>query len=620
MKKQNFQQSLLAVGVIAALGLSGTAIAAEAKPVTETFDVTNVAKATYQVDGVEQGEVESNPVTVTVSKVIKFELTNNNDKKVTPDGTVTFDHKLTNKGNTDDTYTVKVEDLTSGDDFDYTGTTVKYKKPGMATYEEIPPEGITLKPDETADIQVTTKASDNDINEAGKLKVTAESTLNPAESGKVTNIDTAVTVTPIFAIKKTAEVTQIIAGSTAPFEYRIEIKNTGNMDANGITIEDALPAGLVFADDKELSVQVNGSNADHTDASTGNTLVLTGINIAKESAETLVVKFKVKPVNATDGTTYENIATVKYTPTGDGTEGGGAEIIDTSKHDDDVAGDPNDTNDTPAPKIQVLKPGLTFESPEEITLPPTGANDTNDSVFKHTITNTGTTDQNNLKLTTDVTLDSGNISQTIYVDNGDGIFNPSEDTIYAGTTLPTIKPGKHLDIFVVNTATNANPGTDGVSALREEYTIKVSGSGLATTANLPSVTDKVKIAALELKKEQAVAACEADLSSLTFSKAAITEDVEPGQCIYYQISAINHLPSSNPTQQLKEITNLMISDTLDEVGTGIGKVTFNNDITNTGLTNAATYDSGSKTVSSAGNTLAAEATAKVNFSVTINER
>ena len=66
MKSNNFNYSLLAVGVAAVMGISTGATAAVSGTSTKSPTIVNVAEATYSVNNVEQPKVKSNAVTVNI--------------------------------------------------------------------------------------------------------------------------------------------------------------------------------------------------------------------------------------------------------------------------------------------------------------------------------------------------------------------------------------------------------------------------------------------------------------------------------------------------------------------------------------------------------------------------
>ncbi|WP_300475308.1 hypothetical protein, partial [uncultured Psychrobacter sp.] len=76
MKPNAFKYSVLTVGVIAAMGIAGTANADDVTySLDDAFAVKNIATATYNVTGNNtQQTAESNEVTITVSETGAFSL------------------------------------------------------------------------------------------------------------------------------------------------------------------------------------------------------------------------------------------------------------------------------------------------------------------------------------------------------------------------------------------------------------------------------------------------------------------------------------------------------------------------------------------------------------------
>lgn len=118
MKSNNFNYSLLAVGVAAVMGISTGAMAAKPTGGTGTgsFDVTNKAEATYKVAGNDQSQTAtSNEVTVKVNELSSFSLLSDNvDTPINPqaNSTATFTHTLKNEGNVNDSYILDLKMLT----------------------------------------------------------------------------------------------------------------------------------------------------------------------------------------------------------------------------------------------------------------------------------------------------------------------------------------------------------------------------------------------------------------------------------------------------------------------------------------------------------------------------
>jgi len=63
MKSNNFNYSLLAVGVAAVMGISTGAMAKTTQSLGGEATINNVASATYKVGEIDQKEVKSNQVT-----------------------------------------------------------------------------------------------------------------------------------------------------------------------------------------------------------------------------------------------------------------------------------------------------------------------------------------------------------------------------------------------------------------------------------------------------------------------------------------------------------------------------------------------------------------------------
>ena len=124
MKSNTFNYSLLAIGVVAAMGIT-TANAATTSGATSSgvAPINNIATASYSIGTIVQPTVTSNAVTVNVSETANFILyaTNgtsatddkNEDIATTPGATATFEHILINEGNVSDTYNINT---TANDD------------------------------------------------------------------------------------------------------------------------------------------------------------------------------------------------------------------------------------------------------------------------------------------------------------------------------------------------------------------------------------------------------------------------------------------------------------------------------------------------------------------------
>ena len=293
MSNRLFKQSVLAISVISALGLAGTANAAKSTA-ESTPTIDNIATATYSIDGVAQAQVESNKVTVNITQSAAFSLTATTDDGnltddfnsavvVTPKGFVTFNHTLTNSGNLEDTFTM---DLTSGGtiaglptsgtgSYDLAASNVTYviynaddtvKSTTTVSGTDFQNATITLKPNERAQITVSAKTTDNVGGDKQNLTLSATSaffTTNDPTKATLTNIDNSTTKLPVFKITSKVSSTLDLNDPNSKVTYTITIRNDENApyatDATNINVFDGLPAGLRLADVPNLSVSNNAT-------------------------------------------------------------------------------------------------------------------------------------------------------------------------------------------------------------------------------------------------------------------------------------------------------------------------------------------------------------------------
>ncbi|WP_201614504.1 DUF11 domain-containing protein [Psychrobacter sp. JCM 18902] len=304
MKSNNFNYSLLAVGVAAVMGISTGANAAVSGTSTKSPTIVNVAEATYSVNNVEQPKVKSNAVTVNISEQISFSLLAQNSGNaddinsggnVTPEKVVAFVHRLENTGNRTDEYTVNLSNITNGSgdqaDYDLGASTVSYQlfeaggtaATGSGTSgTDIPVNSIltgtnnvfTLTAGQYVVFTINAKTKGNKGGDTQKLTLTATSTAlstnTPAGVSKtLTNTDTSSTVLPVFGIVKSITDTLNLNDLDDTATYSIKVTNDGRATyaaaATGITVRDTLPAGLIL---------VTGS-VKSTDATSGASVVET---------------------------------------------------------------------------------------------------------------------------------------------------------------------------------------------------------------------------------------------------------------------------------------------------------------------------------------------------------
>ncbi|WP_394211671.1 beta strand repeat-containing protein [Psychrobacter piscatorii] len=303
MKPNSFKYSVLAVGVVAAMGISTAANAATPNTTggisAGAAPITNVATANYSVAGIAQPNVTSNIVTVSVSETANFALVSTVDdgsigndtavnRTATPGGTTTFTHALTNTGNVTDTYTVN----TTGNDSALVTAAPDYAL-GTApvTFTIVQADGTALTPAQrtalgtqaetgtlanggTIRLQPGTRANlsyeaatpdDRNGNDKGVGTLTATSTFftaNNAPGATLVNENQTIVRLPTFKITKTATSTVDLTVANPQIAYSIVVTNATtdySTAATDFVIRDVLPAGLSLPSGTASDVTVTGA-------------------------------------------------------------------------------------------------------------------------------------------------------------------------------------------------------------------------------------------------------------------------------------------------------------------------------------------------------------------------
>lgn len=666
MKSNAFNYSILAVGVAALMGVAGTANAAG--PTTATADKTvtinNFASATYTVantSGAPQTSI-SNTVTVNVTEQGAFTLLatstpaedTNEDLTINPQANqiVTFIHTLENNGNVTDTYTVTLDQLTN-DNFDYSGFTISYVTNLNATSQSINSGGtITLAKDEKATITiVATSNAQRIVGDNGALTVTASSAYLKARNGagaatntyQAVNTDNAITRTPIFAIIKSARTSLAAnnkffdtANPDAFINYSITIKNEGNADAKGFEIVDTLPTGLVGL--TTFTPQIGGVDvpaANFAFSNQNKTLTVTGQDLAQNKSLILTFRaVKQDGVTIASGTDLINYAQVEDdtandnnadTPdlidrSDDGTVAGGDS--ENNYEGNSNLGDDDNTGATVTTRNQTRNLTISDDPEKEVPLKSTG------NVYNYTITSTSTdvveaANRGEVFITVVYpTTDNPDISITrVFVDaNNNGVFDGVETELTStpnGYDLNEAVPlGLNTNDTVnigVEVATDGDSG-DGVAGdigTSEVMTITVNATNTIDGTLPPadaSTTSTITMEGVILTKEQAVASCTSP-GTLSYGSADIS-NAQPGQCIYYQITAKSTFSDAANT------SNVVISDLTSNWA---GQATYNNDAASSAGTTAGLVGSGTSEAVSTTFSLAPGADENLTFSVRINQ-
>ncbi|MBA2057580.1 hypothetical protein H0262_06760 [Psychrobacter cryohalolentis] len=330
MKPNLFKYSVLSIGIVSAMGITATAIAAESS-VGSAPTINNVATATYNIGNVAQTPVISNTVTVNITQSAAFSLTADNadgntaddfnkNLAVTPQGRVLFEHTLTNTGNIEDSYKLalsqggNIPGITPQNvgNYDLTNTNVTYVVYNANNVQirsitvagtNLQNSSIALKPSEYAKITISAKTANNVGGALQNLTLTAESAfIATAEPSKavLTNVDNSTTKLPVFKIDSSIDGTLDLNNPNDVVTYIITVTNDGtapySTDAQGITVISNLPAGLRLANSPNASVSNNASiNTGKGGAGTGSandSITVTLLNLPV--GDTATIRFDVQ--------------------------------------------------------------------------------------------------------------------------------------------------------------------------------------------------------------------------------------------------------------------------------------------------------------------------------------
>ena len=622
MKMNTFKYSVLTAGIVAAISMTAANAADVVYDTQNAFSVKNKASATYTVaNNTTEQKAESNEVVVNVTETGAFSLVAKNDDgnigddlnenvAINPSSgsSVDFSHTLSNDGNISDTYTISLANPSNSLP---ASATIKYQiKEGntnVGNSETIAIGGtITLKPGQTADITITaTTSSDRVVGNNTSFTVTATSKYltdkgQTAADKKATNTDNAITTTPVYAITKSATTnlgnkTFDTNNANAYVDYTITVKNEGNIDGTAVRINDALPTGLVAIKTGEVNyiaptVVASGTSTakDANISTTGKEITVIGQDIKMN--ETITVTFRAKKDTTTPatGTNITNYALVE-----DDIDGNGSfDLVDSSgdaadksvsekTYEDTTAtnykGKDSNSNATITTSSQTRN--LTIKSN---TLDKEVALISQNNTYIYTITNKGTdiveaASADKVYFTVAPTTNDANITineAELFVDANDNGSYDSGETLLTKTAngydlneaaTTGLAPDGFVKIGVkVNTNGSGSNLAGGTNNIDDSETMAITVLPQGPVAGTPapanaSVSSTTTMKGVNLLKYQAVAACKADLTTLSWTNDSISGgEAKPGNCVYYKITAENTF-----TDATKVISGLAVTDTLE---------------------------------------------------------
>ncbi|WP_350558598.1 hypothetical protein [Psychrobacter sp. CAL346-MNA-CIBAN-0220] len=358
MKPNVFKYSVLSLGIVAAMGVTGIANAATEQSVTGTALIENTATATYSVEGDKQTDVISNIVTINIEEIAAFSLIATNEDtgvtigavadddkneqvEVIPTGIAAYNHTLTNAGNLTDTYTMALLSNKTAAQLDNISVSyIIYNVGGIPAITsdnalgvtvadlsgtDFDTSAITLEASQYAKIVINETTVGNKGGETQNLTLTATSNYftNATDSPEadVTNTSDLITKLPVFGIVKTVTNPLDLNNPASKAAYKIVVTNDNSgeyaADAIDISIIDNLPAGLKLVAGSVKSTDATGTDTpavteNGNGAGSGSDddgFVYSGINLAKD--ESVTITFEVtKDVDEDEG--FETLTTVNH--------------------------------------------------------------------------------------------------------------------------------------------------------------------------------------------------------------------------------------------------------------------------------------------------------------------
>lgn len=636
MKSNNFNYSLLAVGVAAVMGISSGAMAATTQSASGTAVITNIATASYSVGGLKQKDVASNPVVINIKESAAFSLvaTNNdgdNDNStntkisVIPNGTVVYNHALSNTGNLTDSYKMNLSGLTperlaaisvtySTLNADGTGTLTSTTKSGT----DFVNSSITLAPGTSTSIVISEKNTNNKGGDTKSLTLTAESDYlskdKVSDNELATNKDDSITKLPVFSIIK--KVTNPLdlnnANDQATYSITVKNDNTANYaaDATNIKIVDNLPAGLKLVSGSTITsvvtnlpsgatakpgtviktnngagggLEQDGFEVQGADLPVGATITIT-FNVIRDTTETLaavtVNHVRVEDLlDDTPNTTNTSKVIDSTNPNPAGTTNDPAQTTNTYY----PSTDDNEKVDGTAPTtkggdstgpLATTQRNLTITGTDNKEVP-TNTNATTDAKYKATITNTGDQIEGDVAGELKFTITGDTNNDNVNIGNlADGVRDVT--VTYNGETKaisPIVTGGNEYDINSVFSGGIPKNGVvvvnyvvksvDGVIGTSETTTVTLVPGSPGNDNSAPAITSPTAVATTKVEGLSLVKTqgLDANCSGTTSVTSFTTANIDNARPGQCVVYQIVAQNTSSVDKGF-EITSLTISDLL----------------------------------------------------------
>jgi trimeric autotransporter adhesin len=238
------QSMWIAFAAIAVFWLLSVGTVHAASPLAGT-SIGNQASATYVDGSAVTRSVSSNLVTTTVQQVAALTITQSLAKTAAAGTQVSYPVTLTNTGNGTDSFAL-TQTNTGG--FAFTSVTFYADANGDGVADNTTPitttgslaPGAVFRFVAVGNVPTTATTLATDV-----LVITATSGFAPAVLASVTDT-TTITANAVISVTKTMSAVSGPSPSTAPHTITLSYSNTGNIAATGVTLTDALPAGMTY--------------------------------------------------------------------------------------------------------------------------------------------------------------------------------------------------------------------------------------------------------------------------------------------------------------------------------------------------------------------------------------
>ena len=266
-------------------------------------NISNIATATYTDGNGNAKSVTSNQVNTTVLQVSSFTLVADRTANITPNGTASLSHTLTNSGNGTDTFDLTLTQAatgTKGDTFDLNNVQIYIDANNDGVPDNNTPiTSVTLAAGQSVSfVVVSTVPVTQQANDKALYDFSATAKFDPTVTAK--NTDTVNVVGgATMTLTKSASISSV--ADNGEITYTLTYKNTGNAVAPFVTIADQLDLSKVDYVKDSARWSASGTTA-LTDAAGGDPA---GIDYRIDTNGNILISVANVAPNATGSVTFK---------------------------------------------------------------------------------------------------------------------------------------------------------------------------------------------------------------------------------------------------------------------------------------------------------------------------